>query len=416
MIVSVYASLAHALTGYAIGLSFAWPNVTIPDFGEQLSSVRTQINADSISFCPLVTEARRLDWQAYAEANQGWMKTSLELEHSNETLPSIRATIEPVSSNPDTVYAPIWQVSPVTTEYGSINRDSLKMIGSPYESLVANPEPTFSKFFYNGPSEATGAQGYLSNEDNWPRGFLSGPVFAKPLAAGEDISSLSLVGIVNAEIPWHTFLRNLLPEETAPGLDLVLRQSCGDIDTIAYRLDGGKVNFTGITYKADPAFVQLRQTTTLVPFPSLNGCEITLETYASSEFKDFFQSNEPDIYLGGIIGIFFVAAIAFLIYDYAVEARQKIVMAKVARSNAIVNSLFPTQVRDRLMAGENKDDDRLSGTTLAKKATDRAFRPSPVDESRRASINLGNSKPIADLYPHSTVMFAGKLVVRILMQ
>lgn len=409
IVIAAYGSLSKTLTGYSLGLGLEWPKVTIPDFGAQLSNVRDQINADSVSFCPLVTESRRLDWEMYAEANRGWINRSLELENSSEDVLPIRTSVGPVPEdpNPATVYAPIWQISPVASYYESINFDSLELMESIYGSLVDQPQPTFSNFFYDVPEGRSSAQGYAKDESSWPRAYLSEPILEEPVAAGEDASLQTLVGIVHAQIPWHTFLMGQLPRTIAPGLKLVLRQSCGEIDTITYRLDGPDVAFSGITYQPQPEFSHLRQTATLEPFPAVKGCEITMHAYATSDFRAHFQSNEPYYYLGAIIGIFVVAAMAFLIYDRAVEVRQEIVMAKVARSNAIVNSLFPTQVRDRLMAGEANEEDFLSGTSLARKAMDKAVK---ANENRHSNLRLENSKPIADLYPHSTVMFAGKFL------
>jgi hypothetical protein len=52
-----------------------------------------------------------------------------------------------------------------------------------------------------------------------------------------------------------------------------------------------------------------------------------------------------------------LTTMVFVVYDCLVERRQTTVMTTATRSNAIVDSLFPANVRDRLMAEEEKGKD-----------------------------------------------------------
>jgi class 3 adenylate cyclase len=136
------------------------------------------------------------------------------------------------------------------------------------------------------------------------------------------------------------------------------------------------------------------------------GCVITTHVYPSAEYKSAFDTNEPVIYLLGVIGIFCLAAVVFFVYDHAVEVRQRQVMLKAEKSNAIVNSFFPTQVRDRLIdrnKGGRGGGEMFSGEVLARKNS--ILMSSLIRNGDRANLNLGTSKPIADLYPHTTIMF-----------
>ena len=86
----------------------------------------------------------------------------------------------------------------------------------------------------------------------------------------------------------------------------------------------------------------------------------------------------------------------FLLYDRYVEHRQKVVLSTAVKSNAIVSSLFPENVRDRLM--------------------DEAIRPQTDGYDKRSSdmfrvqgdtsAYLKTSKPIADFFPSVTCIFA----------
>ena len=49
-----------------------------------------------------------------------------------------------------------------------------------------------------------------------------------------------------------------------------------------------------------------------------------------------------------LIGLALFQAAVFLLYTWTVERRQKLVLGTAERSSAIVSSLFPSEVRDRL--------------------------------------------------------------------
>jgi class 3 adenylate cyclase len=93
--------------------------------------------------------------------------------------------------------------------------------------------------------------------------------------------------------------------------------------------------------------------------------------------------------------IFVFATCMFLFYDRLVERRQSLVLRKAKQTSAIVSSLFPKNVRDRLLADEGDKkrkfitpNHRLKNFLVGK------------DEAQEATSNA-----IADLFPHCTVLF-----------
>jgi hypothetical protein len=92
--------------------------------------------------------------------------------------------------------------------------------------------------------------------------------------------------------------------------------------------------------------------------------------------------------------IFAFTSAVFLLYDWMVEQRQRKVMASAVHTSAIVSSLFPSTVRDRLFKA---DEDNA------------AFQQSSGLESFFFTHRSG-SRPIADLYASATVMFADMYV------
>mmetsp|Transcript_19262 Transcript_19262/g.45447 ORF Transcript_19262/g.45447 Transcript_19262/m.45447 type:complete len:736 (+) Transcript_19262:1260-3467(+) len=102
----------------------------------------------------------------------------------------------------------------------------------------------------------------------------------------------------------------------------------------------------------------------------------------------------------------FTAAV-FVGYDYLVQRRQKNTLAKATQMGGIVASLFPANVRDRLIE-ENEAQKQGKAKSFAmgphQKEQLRSFLGSESDKKQvKPAFHL---KPIADLFPSCTVMFA----------
>eukprot|EP00977_Amphora_coffeiformis_P021283 scaffold9134_cov170-Amphora_coffeaeformis.AAC.7 len=89
------------------------------------------------------------------------------------------------------------------------------------------------------------------------------------------------------------------------------------------------------------------------------------------------------------------------VYDRLVERRQQLVLRTAEKSNAIVTSLFPSQVRDRLM--ENADVKKaVTGT----KTKIRSFLDgNKYDENKDMKNFMYKTQPIAEFFAESSVMF-----------
>ena len=91
-------------------------------------------------------------------------------------------------------------------------------------------------------------------------------------------------------------------------------------------------------------------------------------------------------------------------------------MTSATRSNAIVSSLFPEQVRERLMddaaGGSNKKDETGASRLVPFGMTDKSAWKADNVNGPASSSSLTSpsghftSKPIADLFPSASVMFA----------
>jgi class 3 adenylate cyclase len=96
--------------------------------------------------------------------------------------------------------------------------------------------------------------------------------------------------------------------------------------------------------------------------------------------------------------VFAFTICTFLVYNHLVEKRQNMILNKAAHSTAIVSSLFPKQVRDRLLQDEQEEDK----TNVKMFSTGNRLKSYLADET-----TMKNEKQtIADLFPDATVMFA----------
>lgn len=140
-------------------------------------------------------------------------------------------------------------------------------------------------------------------------------------------------------------------------------------------------------------------------------CVYSLHLYSSNTFKESSESNLPLICAVCVAVIFFVMALTFCVYDEFVRRRNSKVVKAAARSNAIVSSLFPSQVRDRLFA-EKEDEQESNDKTQAPRnlksmLSSGEFLHPNIGEDDDDEI-MYKSKPIADLFPETTILFAGE--------
>jgi class 3 adenylate cyclase len=109
--------------------------------------------------------------------------------------------------------------------------------------------------------------------------------------------------------------------------------------------------------------------------------------------QDDHVTSDPILLTVAAVLIFVFTSMVFFLYDWLVERRQKKVMRTAVQSSAIVSSLFPSQVRDRLFPMEDAKADAAKGNKP------KGFRVTD-------SVEKAASSPVADLYPEATVMFA----------
>lgn len=232
-----------------------------------------------------------------------------------------------------------------------------------------------------------------------------------------------VIGLVHAHLGWRSFFTNALPEGDGP-LIATLHSECSDMYT--YYVDGPNVEYIGIGGNHETADTTTKFARDFLTFDKVfnvpdeeradGECFYMFHVHAAHEMKPLYVNNDAIIFATIIGAVFIFTSLVFIAYDYAVKRNQKKVMQSAMRSGAIVSSLFPKAVRDRMY------QESIIASEKQKDAEKGMFRTNEQHPLNRTNLLLGsthvedclggeggtfvrNSDPVADLYPDCTVLF-----------
>jgi hypothetical protein len=411
-----------------------WPFETLTYYESVASQFREMSSAALIALAPLVDPAYlQVEWPLYSTENQGWLEVSYEVMGWDSDPFPIQGQIYDigedglvVASDPNQIAMPLWQRSIPPKDTGIINYNLLSQdqVQMTFKALLA----TDSEDGQMGPvmdmEKVLGANEDVETES--PESLYIQPI--REVVDGR----LALVATLTASIEWDDFFESLIPDDYGgdtggDGMVVVVDATCPDgTDAVfTYGLNGSFPIFMGYGDHHDPAYDYLGYTTGLFydDAQEKNVCTYLLTIYPSATIEEQMRTNQPAIYTVVMVMLFVLAAVFFVVYDYFVQRQQREAMEEAARSNAIVSSLFPAEIRDRLFNGEQNGDDATmpvkdtpSSKDNEKGSTAQKFRlKNYLDEEgeKIAEKNVSNkaspvleSKPIADLFPNTTVLFA----------
>lgn len=376
-----------------------WPNVTVPDFQEHCAIPLHTVQANWISFAPvLLSLDDRIKWEAYAAENEAliadeqfatpaWYAQEsgghtgnfsegnndvplLDQEHNNRTVADgiyrkddMGRLIDDMTQGP---YAPLWQVSPHrgNNKMQMFNLFDGGICQRGMDTMLWSQGVVLSEIMY-GPNSTT------------PISFFMVPVFS-------NFSSHHIVGTVILEVDWRTYFEAALPKQ-AGDVMITVENTCGQIhsfksvgDTVEYvdaknshdaRFDSQNrtlsqesfhylcdavpfsyVYLNGYSTEEKVAPTETNDNQQYDPDYSLNAsqCHYSVSVYPTSEFEAKFITQKPLGYTFFVIIIFIFTSSIFLLYDCIVERRQNKVMHIAVQAKSIVDSLFPHNVRDRV--------------------------------------------------------------------
>ncbi|CAB9510830.1 Receptor-type guanylate cyclase gcy [Seminavis robusta] len=469
------ASRAESLTAMVEeSTSQAWPFVTVSHFEVRGENTRLETRTEIFAFAPLVeNETAKTLWNNYSVSNQDWLLDSYEratIAHPGayKFEESSTAQIEPEvyrvegnwqfwpekpNSSP-APWLPLWQISPPPpdpypinfnmlsspdvnrlVEYVQVNKVPVmsdKLVRHPmFSNLVeqyADITPAFNETYPltavdtegEGDSDSSdgggGRRELLSGSYNKSHVNEEGYIFVlyPVYDTFDEERDRNLKGIFLSLLRWDWMLSDAIHEGTDEMI-AVMNNNCGEA-VYSYSIKGTTATYLGVGDQHDQRYNDKVVTT---PLNAIHGvseggvkCDFSIDVYPTVEMREAYTSSQAVVFTT-ILGLAFATtALFFLFYVRIVQRRQTKVMATAARTNAIVTSLFPSNVRDRIMkdaedaVNNNKEIvPFLPGMGEAPKKKLKTF----LDEENPGTedqLVMFKTKPIADLFPETTVMFA----------
>jgi hypothetical protein len=205
------------------------------------------------------------------------------------------------------------------------------------------------------------------------------------------------------EFYWRTKFRDILPDDSK-GIVLVTKYSC-DNKSFTYQIDGNTATYLGPADFHDPKYDYLSRSSAMFELNSYrikesgyaglpvdqDLCQYTFHVYASETMENQYRTNTGIIFAVSAFAFIMVPFIIFIIYDRKMSRQRDLIMNDAQQSDAIISSIFPANVRRKV---KQQQQQRTNSITLNKTGDH--------------SVTMKDSMPIADLYPETTVLFAGK--------
>jgi hypothetical protein len=440
----------------------SWPNATLREF---LSRTRG-LEYNGVAFLPYIqSEPARISWEQYAVENQEHVLLDPEINtfpvfnnvsrllakrkfllgeeglHEMEVndeveTPQLKTRHlqsrpiedgmfaleegEPVDDTSSPPYWPIWQISPLEANSDKIVYNQYSdWFGKPaiaLRALSTLQEPTLSQILFGESS----FKEYNNDSPLTPRILIYYPVM--------DFAG-SLVGAVTIDFELAGLLKGSLPDPSEDVLDVVISNSCGQV--FSFRVDGPTVTFIGSGNSrslpdsdlvVEKIWNQTRAT-----------CIFLTQVYPSDQLQEKHIGNKTLVYTSVVLGMFVFCCVVFGIYSCVVEHRQAQLLRSATQTSAIVQNLFPRNVRERMFREvRNRADTSARVQPRHRSLLHVPYTPkirlknflannSLVESSSNDTISLGCNpedmlEPIADLFPHTTVVsFAWPAILGILL-
>eukprot|EP00980_Cylindrotheca_fusiformis_P002188 scaffold500_cov124-Cylindrotheca_fusiformis.AAC.1 len=384
------------------------PNVTFNRL-EALAASHLGSEVTAFYTVPIVSDLE--SWNSYSVESQGWIRESYNIRGDTNKIPDpIEDSVfrwvngskvsEIQGSSP--FFLPIWQVTPAPDDVSLINLNLLSIPGlrEAFERMVSVGLPVVTGIL---------DLNKLIDRKETSDGSAVESAFIYAILDSFDPSP-EPVAFAVARISWLARLTGILYDDTDI-IICVLRSSCGDEHS--FSLKGAKATYLGPGDSfVDSKYEYLEDVISIGDaYAGVvdSMCSVEFHLYPTAEMEANFHTNRPAVYTSVVAAIFAFACLVFVAYDYLVAMRLSKVNKAAEKSATIVASLFPDGVRSRLMNPEEVDKrrNRTTKSQLKQYLQDDAG-PSSVGHVHSGEVDqeILESKPIADLFPHTTVIFA----------
>jgi hypothetical protein len=261
------------------------------------------------------------------------------------------------------------------------------------EDIFYNPRVLISE-----PQEHVGHQ-YENNTSNptEPTSIIYYPIADNIEEIGEsfdDKSGTIVQAFLAVSFKWSSIFSNIFDDSESNVYTVEVKSSCTNDQVYPYVIDGSSAKWLGIGDMNQGTLFKIGDFSDIVlkrpnigytgfPFDTKNQCiyQFTVHPFTEMSVKGNWRIIVYALLIFAFIAIPFVL---FLVYMRKFSARLDELQTSAKRSNDLVSSLFPQKVHEKLY--KRRASDSPSGSD-----------PTGADDN-----------PIADLYPETTVMFAGK--------
>ncbi|KAL7580174.1 hypothetical protein ACA910_012925 [Epithemia clementina (nom. ined.)] len=423
-------SLSLAVSSYAKEQGSLWPNVTLPDFELRTRKAREMSDSSLVMFVPLFLKTLQSQWESYAQNNSGWIAEGLAVSgHSDKDPGPVPLFIHDVSvseqgnrttASLDDQIAALWQTGPAPWNASVVNTNLLSdpIFNQVAADVVVNNVGFLSRIHdsslygsITGSNQGHGERKLHALNPDTPRSFILDPVF-------RDLNDKKVVaGFIYMDIIWVHFFENMLAAGTGD-IEVVLDDSCGSVYTIL--VQGLKAFIKGEGDLHDTAYDRLMKTSNFTQNASVIGgdkaisdCDYFLKIYPTGTLENQYSSKDPIIFAVVVAMIFVFTTAVFLVYDWAVQRRQWMIIRAARKTQAIVSSLFPKNVHERIMKDVDEEVNREANKPLIMRGNRTKDQLQNFlkgkdgnEEVEDMATGVKRSKPIADLFPEATIIFA----------
>jgi class 3 adenylate cyclase len=444
--------MSSSMTAFSVGsesysgnVSSPWPFFTQPDFATFASLYVNDTGATLLSWTPLVEgDTNRADWGTYS--------TVMYPEWATKDTATIPPVIFPFNKGDKGLWAPIWQTATTGTsvDVSIINFDlmsSLSVLAKSIEEVALNTDAMSKQVLSPSLSPhqleelfGTSLDGSAGAKDGIPSTILVTPIYA------DFASTPRVTGTILAVLPWTTFFQGIL-HPSQPKAHVVVSDSGGKLcgknftsdesSSFTIEIDGEDATYigSGAFYESKYAAHGISASFGELFTTGDYSCQYTVTIYPSSEaYEATSNSNAAWAWTVAVVAAILLVAGVFLAYDSIVLTKQQKTIDSNAKTTAIVSSLFPADVRDRLLGKQKQSKNNKSSTIgmsngtietskfrlksyLAEEdvcdeplTTPEGAKMNHLDDAKVKEALLGadvyDTKPIAELFPNTTVLFA----------
>ena len=435
-------TLSIDLSSVSRSINQSWPSFLIPDFAERADSIRALGNLPIVMVMPIVNHTSQESWETFAYGNQQWVAEGIQWEHAHgrmepigfDSLEKVERSLDTLPSIPRHIFdfngtvskpgqlLPLYETSPMTEELVPwVNFDWLATtVAEGVPGLFLSHKSILGKAsLYHNESKSPEEQFLytLLKGNGLTEGMAS--MVSYPVFSNRD-KDRRVVAVLSSFVVWD---HELVLAHSSPQVSLVavIRNQCNQI--FSYLIKDSQTTLLGPSDLHEREYRSMVKSLTLspnakdyhgAPFDG-NHCGYTVSIYPSSTMETQFSSAKP-IWVTMIVACtFFAVCGAFILYDHLVERRQKIVMDRAIQSTNIISSLFPHQVRDRLFHDDqNRAPDNQAAAfynnSLTSNASELMVQPAKnrlktfLNDHGAIEHGGANKTPIADLFPHCTVL------------